>query len=134
IIKIYRYTGVNGIILICLTTKTTATKYRTFRIIVFKKRQTNRVPIIALLGINNFLQRKRVADTHIKQKKGNVRFGGKSIKIESVAAALVARFTLFFSESLFAAAVKTRRGVTGKTLAEILKSYKRKRARWTRNI
>ncbi|EJT68399.1 hypothetical protein GGTG_14018, partial [Gaeumannomyces tritici R3-111a-1] len=66
IIGIYRYTGVNGIILICLTTKTTAIKYRTLRIIVFKKGQINRVLIIALLEIDNFLQRERVTNTYVK--------------------------------------------------------------------
>ncbi|EJT74810.1 hypothetical protein GGTG_08648, partial [Gaeumannomyces tritici R3-111a-1] len=125
---------VNSIILICLTTKIAVTKYRTLRIIIFKKGQINKVPIIVLLEIDNFPQRERVANTHIKQKKSNVRFKSKSIKIESVAAAFVARFTLFFSKGFFAAAVKARRGVTGKTLAGILKSCKRKRARWTRNI
>ncbi|EJT71553.1 hypothetical protein GGTG_10810 [Gaeumannomyces tritici R3-111a-1] len=125
----YRYTGVNGIILIYLTTKITVTKYRTLRIIVFKKGQINKIPIIALLEINNFLQRKCVANIYVKQGKSNVRFGGKSIKIESVAAAFVARFTLFFGEGFFVAAVKARRGVTGKTFARILKGYKRKRAR-----
>ncbi|EJT70520.1 hypothetical protein GGTG_11543 [Gaeumannomyces tritici R3-111a-1] len=71
IIKAYRYTGVNGIILICLTTKIAAIKYRTFRIIVFKKGQINKVLIIALLEIDNFLQRERVADIYIKQRKSN---------------------------------------------------------------
>ncbi|EJT79112.1 hypothetical protein GGTG_04201, partial [Gaeumannomyces tritici R3-111a-1] len=134
IIGAYRYTGVNGIILICLTTKITVTKYRTLRIIVFKKGQINKVLIIALLEIDNFPQRERVANTYIKQKKSNVRFGSKSIKIKSVTAAFVARFTFFFGESFFIATVKTRRGVTGKTFAGILKSCKRKRAQWTRNI
>ncbi|EJT68303.1 hypothetical protein GGTG_14118, partial [Gaeumannomyces tritici R3-111a-1] len=129
LVNAYRHTGVNGIILICLTTKTTAIKYRTLRIIVFKKGQINKIPIIALLEIDNFPQQKRVTDIYIKRKKGNIRFGGKFIGIESVAAAFVARFTLFFGENLFAAAVKARRGVTGKTFAKILKSYKRKRAR-----
>ncbi|EJT72083.1 hypothetical protein GGTG_11330, partial [Gaeumannomyces tritici R3-111a-1] len=134
IIGIYRHTGVNGIILICLITKITVIKYRTLRIIIFKKGQINKVLIIALLEIDNFPQRERVANTYIKRKKSNVRFGGKFIKIESVAAAFVARFTLFFGEGFFAAAVKTRRGVTGKTLAKVLKGCKRKRAQWTRNI
>ncbi|EJT71149.1 hypothetical protein GGTG_10409 [Gaeumannomyces tritici R3-111a-1] len=116
-------------VLICLTTKTTVTKYRTLRIIVFKKGQINRVLIIALLKIDNFLQRERVANTYVKRGKGNVRFKGRSIGIKSVAAALVARFTLFFGGGLFAAAVKTRRGVTGKTFAGVLKGCKRKRAR-----
>ncbi|EJT70823.1 hypothetical protein GGTG_11846, partial [Gaeumannomyces tritici R3-111a-1] len=116
-------------VLICLTTKTTATKYRTLRIIVFKKGQINKVPIIALLKIDNLLQRERVANIYIKQKKGNVRFGGRFIKIESVAAAFVTRFTLFFGEGFFAAAIKARRKVTGKTFAGILKGCKRKRAR-----
>ncbi|EJT70498.1 hypothetical protein GGTG_11521, partial [Gaeumannomyces tritici R3-111a-1] len=129
LVNAYRYTGVNGIVLIYLTTKITATKYRTLRIIVFKKGQINKVLIIALLKIDNFLQRERVADIYVKQKKSNVRFKNKFIKIKSVAAAFVARFTLFFGGSFFAAAVKTRRGVTGKTLAEILKDCKRKRAR-----
>ncbi|EJT68213.1 hypothetical protein GGTG_14209, partial [Gaeumannomyces tritici R3-111a-1] len=129
IIEIYRYTGVDGIILICLTTKIAAIKYRTLCIIIFKKGQINKVLIIALLEINNFLQRKRIANTYIKQKKSNVRFGGKSIKIENVAAAFVARFTFFFGESFFTAAVKARRGVTGKTFAGVLKGCKRKRAR-----
>ncbi|EJT73532.1 hypothetical protein GGTG_07388 [Gaeumannomyces tritici R3-111a-1] len=74
-------------VLICLTTKTTATKYRTLRIIIFKKRQINKVLIIVLLKIDNFPRRERVADIYIKQKKGNVRFKSKSIKIKSVAAA-----------------------------------------------
>ncbi|EJT82292.1 hypothetical protein GGTG_02266, partial [Gaeumannomyces tritici R3-111a-1] len=134
IIGTYWHTGVNGIILICLTIKITVTKYRTLRIIIFKKRQINRVLIIALLKIDNFPQRERVANTHIKRGKGNVRFGGRFIKIESIAAALVARFTLFFGEGFFAAAAKACRGVTGKTFAGILKNCKRKRARWTRNI
>ncbi|EJT75577.1 hypothetical protein GGTG_05510, partial [Gaeumannomyces tritici R3-111a-1] len=129
IIKVYRYTKVNGIVLICLTTKITAIKYRTLRIIIFKKGQINRVLIITLLKIDNFPQRERVANTHIKRKKGNIYFGGRFIGIESVAAAFVARFTLFFGESFFAAAVKARRGVTGKTLAKVLKGCKRKRAR-----
>ncbi|EJT68192.1 hypothetical protein GGTG_14229, partial [Gaeumannomyces tritici R3-111a-1] len=116
-------------VLICLTTKITVTKYCTLRIIVFKKGQINKVLITALLGIDNLLQRKRVANTHVKRKKSNVRFGGKFIKIESVTAALVARFTLFFGKGFFAAAVKTRRGVTGKTFTRILKGCKRKRAR-----
>ncbi|EJT73527.1 hypothetical protein GGTG_10364, partial [Gaeumannomyces tritici R3-111a-1] len=128
IIEAYRYTKVNGIILICLTIKITAIKYRTFRIIVFKKKQINKILIIALLKIDNLLQRKRIANTHIKRKKGNVRFGNKFIKIESVAAAFVARFTLFFGGGFFAATVKARRGVTGKTFAGILKGCKRKRA------
>ncbi|EJT70329.1 hypothetical protein GGTG_11357 [Gaeumannomyces tritici R3-111a-1] len=55
-------------------------------------------------------------------------------KIPHVPSALVARFTLFFGGSFFAAAVKTRRGVTGKTFVKGLKSCKRKRARWTRGI
>ncbi|EJT78010.1 hypothetical protein GGTG_03113, partial [Gaeumannomyces tritici R3-111a-1] len=134
IIGIYRYTGVDGIILIYLTTKITVIKHRTLRIIIFKKGQINKVLIIALLKINNFPQRKRVINTYIKQKKSNVRFGGKFIKIKSVAAAFVARFTLFFGKGFFAAAVKARRGVTGKTFAGILKSCKRKKAQWTRNI
>ncbi|EJT78930.1 hypothetical protein GGTG_04022 [Gaeumannomyces tritici R3-111a-1] len=71
IIGVYRYTGVNGIVLICLTTKIAAIKYRTFRIIIFKKGQINKIPIIALLEIDNFLRRKRVADIYIKRKKGN---------------------------------------------------------------
>ncbi|EJT71731.1 hypothetical protein GGTG_10985, partial [Gaeumannomyces tritici R3-111a-1] len=129
IIKAYRYTGVNGIILICLTIKIAVTKYRTLRIIVFKKGQINKVPIIALLEIDNLLQRERVADIYVKRKKSNVRFGGKFIGIESVAAALVARFTLFFGEGFFAAVAKARRGVTGRTFAGILKGCKRKRAR-----
>ncbi|EJT81754.1 hypothetical protein GGTG_01729, partial [Gaeumannomyces tritici R3-111a-1] len=120
---------VNGIILIYLITKIAVTKYRTFRIIIFKKRQTDKILIIALLKIDNFPQRERVADIYIKRKKGNVRFGGKFIKIKSVAAAFVARFTLFFGGSFFAAAVKARRGVISKTLAGILKSCKRKKAR-----
>ncbi|EJT68365.1 hypothetical protein GGTG_14055, partial [Gaeumannomyces tritici R3-111a-1] len=128
IIGTYRHTGVNGIILIYLTIKITVTKYRTLRIIVFKKGQINKVLIIALLKIDNFPQRERVTNTYIKRKKSNIRFENKFIKIESVAAAFVARFTLFFGESFFAAAVKARRGVTGKTLAEILKGCKRKRA------
>ncbi|EJT70523.1 hypothetical protein GGTG_11546 [Gaeumannomyces tritici R3-111a-1] len=74
IIEAYRYTGVNGIILICLITKIAATKYRTFRIIILKKRQINKVLIIILLEIDNFLQRERVANTHIKRKGSNVRF------------------------------------------------------------
>ncbi|EJT72142.1 hypothetical protein GGTG_09009 [Gaeumannomyces tritici R3-111a-1] len=127
-VNAYRYTGVNGIILICLITKITVTKYRTLRIIVFKKGQINKVLIIALLKIDNLPQRERVADIYIKRKKGNVRFGGKSIKIKNVATAFVTRFTLFFGEGFFTAAVKARRGVTGKTLAGILKSCKRKRA------
>ncbi|EJT82060.1 hypothetical protein GGTG_02034, partial [Gaeumannomyces tritici R3-111a-1] len=122
------FVNVNGIILIYLTTKITVIKYRTLRIIIFKKGQTNKVLIIALLEIDNLLQRKRVTDTYIKRKKSNVRFGGKSIGIKSVAAAFVARFTLFFGGSFFAAAVKARRGVTGKTLAGILKGCKRKKA------
>ncbi|EJT68630.1 hypothetical protein GGTG_13796, partial [Gaeumannomyces tritici R3-111a-1] len=129
IIEAYRHTGVNGIVLICLTTKITVTKYRTLRIIVFKKGQTNKVLIIALLEIDNLLQRERVANTYIKRRKGNVRFKSKFIKIKSVTAAFIARFTLFFGKNLFAAAVKARRGVTGKTFAGILKGYKRKRAR-----
>ncbi|EJT80463.1 hypothetical protein GGTG_00462 [Gaeumannomyces tritici R3-111a-1] len=120
---------VNGIILICLTTKITVIKYRTLRIIIFKKKQINKVLIIALLKINNFPQRKRVANIYIKRKKSNVRFGGKFIGIKSVAAAFIARFTLFFGGGFFAAAVKARRGVTGKTFAGILKSCKRKKAR-----
>ncbi|EJT82068.1 hypothetical protein GGTG_02042, partial [Gaeumannomyces tritici R3-111a-1] len=128
-INAYRHTGVNGIILICLTTKITAIKYRTLRIIILKKGQTNKVLIIALLEIDNFLQRERVANTYIKRKKGNIRFKNRFIKIKSVTAALIARFTLFFSKGFFAAAVKTRRGVTGKTFAEVLKGCKRKRAR-----
>ncbi|EJT70838.1 hypothetical protein GGTG_11861, partial [Gaeumannomyces tritici R3-111a-1] len=110
---------VNGIILICLIIKIAITKYRTLRIIVFKKKQINKILIIALLEINNFLQRKRVANTHIKQKKSNVRFGNKFIKIKNIAAALVARFTFFFNGGFFAAAVKARRGVTSKTLTGI---------------
>ncbi|EJT68758.1 hypothetical protein GGTG_13677, partial [Gaeumannomyces tritici R3-111a-1] len=66
IIEAYRHTRVNGIILICLITKITVTKYRTFRIIVFKKGQINKVLIIALLEIDNLLQRKRVANIYIK--------------------------------------------------------------------
>ncbi|EJT81827.1 hypothetical protein GGTG_01801 [Gaeumannomyces tritici R3-111a-1] len=128
-INAYRYTGVNGIVLICLIIKITAIKYRTFRIIIFKKRQINKIPIIALLEIDNLLQRERVINTHIKRKGSNIRFGGKFIKIKSIAAALVTHFTLFFGGNLFAAAVKARRGVTGKTFAGILKGYKRKRAR-----
>ncbi|EJT81707.1 hypothetical protein GGTG_01683 [Gaeumannomyces tritici R3-111a-1] len=129
VIKAYRYIGINGIVLICLTTKITATKHRTLRIIVFKKGQANKVIFIILLEIKNPLQRKRVADTHIKQGKGNVRFGGKSIKIKGAAAALVARFTLFFGGGFFAAAVKARRGVIGNTLVKSLKGCKRKRVR-----
>ncbi|EJT68082.1 hypothetical protein GGTG_14339, partial [Gaeumannomyces tritici R3-111a-1] len=129
VIKAYWYTGVNGIILICLITKITVIKYRTFRIIILKKGQINKVLIIALLKINNFSRRERVTNIYIKQKKSSIRFGGKFIGIKSVAAAFVARFTLFFGESFFAAAVKTRRGVTGKTFAEVLKSCKRKKAR-----
>ncbi|EJT79495.1 hypothetical protein GGTG_04579, partial [Gaeumannomyces tritici R3-111a-1] len=129
IIGAYWHIGVNGIILICLTTKITAIKYRTFRIIIFKKGQINKILIIALLKIDNFLQRERVANTYVKQKKGNVRFESKFIGIKSVAAAFIARFTLFFGKGFFAAAVKARRGVTDKTFAGILKSCKRKRAR-----
>ncbi|EJT68580.1 hypothetical protein GGTG_13845, partial [Gaeumannomyces tritici R3-111a-1] len=129
IIGAYRYIKVNGIVLICLTTKITATKYRTLRIIVLKKKQINKVLIIALLEINNLLQRKRVANIYIKRKGSNVRFKSKFIGIESVAAALIARFTLFFGEGFFAAAAKARQRVTGKTLAGILKNCKRKRAR-----
>ncbi|EJT81123.1 hypothetical protein GGTG_01108, partial [Gaeumannomyces tritici R3-111a-1] len=124
----YRFGQLLINVLICLTTKIAAIKYRTFRIIIFKKGQINKVLIIALLKIDNFLRRKRVADTHVKQGKSNVYFGGRFIKIKSVAVAFVARFTLFFGESLFAAAVKARRGVTGKTFAGILKGCKRKRA------
>ncbi|EJT68760.1 hypothetical protein GGTG_13672, partial [Gaeumannomyces tritici R3-111a-1] len=116
-------------VLICLITKIAVTKHRTFRIIVFKKRQINKVLIIALLEIDNFPQRERVADTYIKRKKSNVRFGGRFIGIKNVTAAFVARFTLFFGGGFFAAAVKARRGVTGKTFAEALKGCKRKRAR-----
>ncbi|EJT79108.1 hypothetical protein GGTG_04197, partial [Gaeumannomyces tritici R3-111a-1] len=129
LVNAYRHTGVNGIILICLIIKITVTKYRTFRIIIFKKKQINKNLIIALLKINNLLQRERVANIYIKRKKGNIRFGGKFIKIESVAAAFVAHFTLFFSGGFFAAAVKARRKVTGKTFAGILKGCKRKKAR-----
>ncbi|EJT79982.1 hypothetical protein GGTG_05064, partial [Gaeumannomyces tritici R3-111a-1] len=129
LVNAYRHTKVNGIILICLTTKITVTKYRTLRIIIFKKGQINKVLIIAPLKIDNLPQRERVTNIYIKQKKGNIRFGGRFIGIESVAAAFVARFTLFFGGGFFAAAVKTRRGVTGKTLAEVLKGCKRKRAR-----
>ncbi|EJT79113.1 hypothetical protein GGTG_04202, partial [Gaeumannomyces tritici R3-111a-1] len=129
VIKAYRYTGVNGIILICLITKIAAIKYRTFRIIIFKKKQINKVIFIILLEIKNFLQRERVANTYIKRKKSGIRFKGKFIKVESAAAALVARFTLFFGGGFFAATVKARRRVIGSTLVKGLKGYKRKRVR-----
>ncbi|EJT77225.1 hypothetical protein GGTG_07137 [Gaeumannomyces tritici R3-111a-1] len=92
----------------------------------------------AKLGFNKLFEKFRycfgqpLMDAVTKYR--NVRFGGKFIKIESVAAAFIARFTLFFGESFFTAAVKTRRGVTGKTFAKALKSCKRKKARWTRDI
>ncbi|EJT71730.1 hypothetical protein GGTG_10984 [Gaeumannomyces tritici R3-111a-1] len=134
VIGAYRYTGVNGIVLICLTTKIASIKHYTLRIIIFKKGQTNRVIFIILLGINNFLQRERVANTHVKQRKSGICFGGRFIGSESFAAALVARFTLFFSGGLFAAAVKARRGVISETFVGSLKGCKRKKGRWTRNI
>ncbi|EJT81128.1 hypothetical protein GGTG_01113, partial [Gaeumannomyces tritici R3-111a-1] len=124
----YRFGQLLVNVLICLTIKIAATKYRTFRIIILKKGQTNKIPIIILLEIDNFPQRERVANIYIKRKRSNVRFRGRFIKIESVAAAFVARFTLFFGGNLFAAAVKARRGVIGKTFAGILKGCKRKRA------
>ncbi|EJT81709.1 hypothetical protein GGTG_01685 [Gaeumannomyces tritici R3-111a-1] len=80
IIEAYRYTGVNGIILIYLITKIIATKYRTLRIIVFKKRQINKVLIIALLKIDNFPQRERVTNIYIKRKKGNLPVKFKCLK------------------------------------------------------
>ncbi|EJT75220.1 hypothetical protein GGTG_05157 [Gaeumannomyces tritici R3-111a-1] len=101
IIEAYWYTGVNGIILICLTIKTTVIKYRTLRIIIFKKGQINKVLIIALLEIDNFLQRKRVANTHIKRKKKAMFvLGANLLKLKALRRRLL-RVLRFFRRRFF---------------------------------
>ncbi|EJT74812.1 hypothetical protein GGTG_08650 [Gaeumannomyces tritici R3-111a-1] len=58
------------------------------------------------------------------------RYAAIKYRIESAAAAFVARFTLFFGGGFFTAAVKARRGIIGNTFVKSLKGCKRKKVRW----